>query len=727
MLGYEPNEFDANFENWLQLIHPDDRERAVGVAQEYLKTKPDVYENKFRLRTKTGEYRWIRAHARVVDRDADGNALYMIGNHEDVTEGMAARESLIESEELFRTVFEQSAVGVAQVRPDGRFARVNTKFCEISGYSPEELRQRTVGDISHPDDMSIDNKYVAQVMKGERDSFDIEKRYVRKDGGVVWIKLFSNVVRDANGDVKYAIATIADITEARDSAERIRESEVKFRALVDNTVDWVWQVDTSGRYTYVSPNVGRIIGYSPEELLGKTPFDLMQPEEALRIGQAFAEIAGRREPIIALEDMMMHKDGRLVIFETNATPVFDGKEAFFGYFGICRDITEGKRAEEALRNTERLESLGILAGGIAHDFNNLLGGVFGYIDMAREVLGRESVALAREYLEKACEAMDRARNLTQQFLTFTRGGGPTVRAARVEPLIANAAGMALSGSAIGCRYDIDEGLWSAVVDENQIGQVINNIVINARQAMASKGEIRVSARNRDIKDEEQEAVVPGTYVEVVIADSGPGIRPETIGRIFDPFYTTKEKGSGLGLATSYSIVKRHRGHLWVESEPGAGAKFTILLPALPEEKDSAGPGFAKAISGSGRVLVLDDVPLIAEMAADMLRGLGYEVRTYASGAEAVRAYQAARETGTPFDAAVLDLTVPGEMGGEEVMEKLRAIDPKVKALVSSGYADSPVMSRYREYGFGGAVVKPYRTRELAWAMHDLLSGRDQEG
>jgi two-component system cell cycle sensor histidine kinase/response regulator CckA len=368
---------------------------------------------------------------------------------------------------------------------------------------------------------------------------------------------------------------------------------------------------------------------------------------------------------------------------------------------------------------QKLESLGILAGGIAHDFNNLLTSVIGNLSLmelyARS--GKDVIGL----LEETRNASQQTKSLTQQLLTFSKGGEPVRKQVCISKLVRDAVRFALSGSRVRYELSTPDDLWWAEIDEGQIHQVINNLLINAEQAMPRGGELEVSAENVVVQANDTLPLKGGKYVKISIRDHGVGIPEKFLDRIFDPYFSTKPQGSGLGLAITYSVVRKHKGHINVESELGVGTTFHLYLPAsdrqifvLEEMKEE------RPRTGRGRVLLMDDQPDIRKMVKRMLTHLGYQVEVAGNGQEAIALYQEAVKSPEAFDAVILDLTIPGGMGGKEVIQKLREIDPQVKAIVSSGYANEAVMSDYEQYGFRGVVAKPYEIKELSEIVSKVI-------
>jgi PAS domain S-box-containing protein len=383
---------------------------------------------------------------------------------------------------------------------------------------------------------------------------------------------------------------------------------------------------------------------------------------------------------------------------------------------VIIDITGRKQAEaerlkleQQMQQTQKLESLGILAGGIAHDFNNLMGGIFGYIDLANEESDNRKVTM---YLSKAMNTIDRARGLTAQLLTFAKGGAPVQKITPLFPFVQETANFALCGSNVSCCFDIAENLLSCNIDKNQISQIIDNIVINAQQAMPGGGAITISAKNIVLEIHEHFTLAPGDYVKISISDSGIGIPKEIVPRIFDPFYSTKTKGHGLGLTTCYSIINRHGGAIDVESEQGKGSTFHIYLPASKKSGIVNAPSVVRH-TGSGTIIVMDDEEVMRDSIRKMLEKLGYSVECKNNGKEVVEFFLNVTKNKHDISGLILDLTVPGGMGGKEAIAEIRKLNAKIPVFVTSGYADDPIIKNPAEYGFTASICKPFRKFELA--------------
>ncbi len=420
--------------------------------------------------------------------------------------------------------------------------------------------------------------------------------------------------------------------------------------------------------------------------------------------------------------LLCGRDGSEHIVEISAAPIRNRQDLKLGTVYVFRDITEKHRLEEERQKAEKLESLGLAAGGIAHDFNNLLTAIIGNLSLSM----MNAPVGARERIEASKKASLRAQELAQQLLTFAKGGAPIKRTASMRQLLLDTVGFSLSGTNSRMQFTIPEDLWPVDVDAGQISQVISNLAVNAVQAMSEGGTLYVAGENIDFTAPNAPPIpptlIPGRYVRIEVQDEGPGIPEEIAKKIFDPYFTTKPKGSGLGLATSYSIIKNHDGIIQLESNPSiGGARFILHIPAseaeiIPEEVAPVVKSARK-----GKILVLDDEEIICELVAYALTPLGYTVEQALDAPTAIAKYQTAMNKGIPFDVVIMDLTIPGGMGGKDAVVKLREIDPNVRAIVSSGYAMDPIMSRYRDHGFAGVIAKPYDVAELEQAVASVLN------
>jgi two-component system cell cycle sensor histidine kinase/response regulator CckA len=513
--------------------------------------------------------------------------------------------------------------------------------------------------------------------------------------------------------------------EARRENKRIEEalwdSERNYRDLVERANDGICVVQ-DGLVKFTNSQLARIWGGDVQETIGMSFANYIFPDELHKVVDRYKRrMAGEQLPSV-YQTALVRKDGSRVEVELNVgVIVYKEKPAELIFI---RDISDRKKMEEEQQRLARLESIGTLAGGIAHDFNNILTAMLGNISLAKMEAHPGSELYSR--LEDAEKASIRARDLTKQLLTFSKGGAPVRKMASLKELVQDTASFALRGSNVKCQFSIPDDLWQAEIDEGQISQVINNLVVNGQQAMPAGGTIELRAENITINRQQSLGrILPlgqGDYVRITVADQGTGISQEHLARIFDPFFTTKQKGSGLGLATSFSIVRNHGGHLGVESKLGYGSTFYVYLPASTKTATAVKKEKEKTtLPAKARILVMDDEETVREVAGRMLKHIGYEDTEFAAdGTEAIKFYKEAMKSGKPFDAVILDLTIPGGMGGKQTIQKLREIDPEVKSIVSSGYSGESAIAEYKEYGFKGMVAKPYTIDQLRQALHDLI-------
>ena len=422
---------------------------------------------------------------------------------------------------------------------------------------------------------------------------------------------------------------------------------------------------------------------------------------------------------------LISRNGADTMVMCSASPICHQNGTVLGAVVVIRDMSERIKIEHELQKASKLESVGTLAGGIAHDFNNLLMSILGNISLAKLSLPPETRAFSQ--LLEAEKASLLAKGLTQQLLTFAKGGQPVKKPVRLVPILENATQLILRGGRIQSAFRFPNDLWDLYADESQLNQAFHNLILNAQQAMPQGGTLEIEADNFPTTERQNTPGLPlenHPHVRIRIKDSGCGIPLENLSRIFDPYFTTKSYGSGLGLATTYSIITSHNGHMEVASTIGKGTVFTIYLPASSVRAMIPPLPTSDLRLGQGKILVMDDEEAIRLLLEQMLRHLGYTVEVTQNGEEAIERYVKAQELGQPFSALILDLTIPGGLGGKDTIQRLRLLDPQVRGIVSSGYSNDPVLSHFHSYGFQGMVAKPFRLDELSEALYQVLSKRE---
>ena len=486
--------------------------------------------------------------------------------------------------------------------------------------------------------------------------------------------------------------------------------------------DGVIATDTDGTVMLLNKVAEELTGWSSHDAVGRKldeVFSIIDEQTGGPCISPVENVLKGKTVNLSGRIILVNRDGTERLIADSAAPIRDRDSRIAGAIIVFRDVTEKRKLEAEILKNQKLESLGLFAGGIAHDFNNLLTGILGNVSLAK--MYAKSEHRVTEKLDEAEKASLRARDLTQQLLTFSKGGSPVKKAAFVTDLIRDSVNFVLSGSNIKSSFNIPDNIRTVEVDEGQFSQVINNLTINAIQAMPEGGTITITVENIYLEPQSRFPLPAGMYVKISLRDEGTGIPADKLANIFDPFYTTKPEGNGLGLTTSYSIIRKHDGHIECESKPGKGSTFHIYLPAsnrqvIPKQEHE-GPG--DRAPGKGRILLMDDEDMILKVGVDILTYLGYEVLTAHDGKEFLKIFRAAKKEGNPFYAVIMDLTIPGGMGGRETISKLLKIDPHVKAVVSSGYSNDPILGDFRKYGFSGAVTKPYRVEELENIMHTI--------
>jgi two-component system cell cycle sensor histidine kinase/response regulator CckA len=666
--------------------------------------------------TSNGSQRYTFFDAAPV-RDRAGEIVAVIQTVQDITERKRAEEELELKNVILSTQLETSIDGILVVDECNTIKSCNRRFVDLWNIPPEL--------VEAGDDTPVLQLVATRVADPESFVERIKYLYEHKDAkSRDEIPLLDGRVFDRysapllGADEKYfgRVWYIRDITERKQMEEALRESEERYRRLVEHSPEAIF-IHNSGRFVFMNPAAAKLLGAEcPEDLYGRAALDFVHPDYLEMVRQRIENARSFGDNPLT-EELLVRLDGSTVPVEM--VSIHFNYQGMGSVLAIARDVSERKKMQEELLNAQKLESLGILAGGIAHDFNNILTGILGNLSMAKTRLD-PAHTIAR-YLDDCEKAVGQASKLTRQLLTFARGGEPVKKLINPAPLISETASFALRGSNVRSVLQLDPQLWSVEADSGQLNQALQNILINAVQAMPGGGEVTIRARNELLEPENTNQLPPGNYLRIEVEDCGCGIPSEHLARIFDPYFTTKPEGNGLGLASVYSIVKRHGGVVNVSSSVGAGSCITILLPSLPGgqpeiEALKKGP----ELVGTGRILIMDDEELIRDIASEILAFMGYDVESCANGKEAVEMFRNARQKGLSFDAVILDLTIPGGMGGKEAAAHMLEIDPDAVLIVSSGYSNDPVIANFRQYGFSGVVSKPFDAEGLALELERLI-------
>ena len=544
---------------------------------------------------------------------------------------------------------------------------------------------------------------------------------ISKSGKELCIEDSAAPILDASGLVNGVVVVFYDVTERKKMQGQLEESEEKYRSFIEHFNGIAFQLNSDYTPIFINGAIKEITGYSKKDFMdGSLTWNkIINPDDLkmMNITNSRHKLSDKDE--LEQEYRIVCKDGSLRWVHTLMQKIYNDSGTLVRMQGIVHDVSDKKIMEAELIRSQKLESLGVLAGGIAHDFNNLLTAIFGNIGLAKLFIKPEEKSYQR--LDEAEKALVRAKDLTQQLLVFSKGGAPILQTIDIRDVINTSASFALRGSNVQFVFEANPDLWPVDFDEGQLSQIIQNLVINADHAMPDGGEVAIRCKNMVLKHNDY-TLPDGNYVRIVVTDEGTGITPENLKNIFDPYFTTKEHGSGLGLATIYSIVKNHNAHISVDSVVGKGTSFEILIPASESavtKADSATD--LDLLKGRGKVLIMDDQDIILEFAKNALQQFGYTVACAYNGEEAIRKYRAAMHTNDAYDLLIMDLTVPGGMGGKEAMIGLKKLDPDVKAIVSSGYSGNPVMSEYKKYGFCAVLKKPFKIKELVITVKNNIS------
>ena len=624
--------------------------------------------------------------------------------------------------------------GMLMISKEGLISYVNKALERIVGFKSREM----IGYPFHDprwnfkciDEVSDSEESVFQsVFQTGQDLKDKICRMGNEKGNQSIFFVNATLHHDEQGNIGGVAAIIRDCTELNRVKAENQEIKTVYERLAQYADEAIFRIQAdTGRMIYINDAAQEILGYSLADYLSnaRVPIKVIHSEHLKNWIAAVDEKKGAKNVLRNIIIDCTGSEGQTVMMEFTVIAVRNDAGDILYFECIGRDITVRRFMEAELAKAQKLESIGLLAGGIAHDFNNIMTAVFGSLALAKmEAIPGSSLHTRLVSAEEHCM---RAKTLTRKLLTYSRGGSPQRKTASIANVIRDAVNLSLSGKNIDCRFELPDGLWSAQIDESQMHQVVHSLVTNAAEAMPQGGTIEIGAQNVNLTADQIQQLKAGHYIKWFVRDRGVGISHEHMKKLFDPYFTTKQmgsvKGMGLGLAICYSIVKSHEGMMMVDSTPGSGTTFTVYIPASNGEKDEKRPTAAKDTEVAPRqnVLLVDDEQILLDVTGSMLQHIGYNVVTAKNHGDAMEYYQRAKEEGNPFALIIMDLTMRGDEGGEIAIGRWKNAHPEVKAVISSGYMNDPVIEEYWKYGFVGAMIKPYSLMELKSSLEKILTG-----
>jgi len=722
LLGYSRDEI--HHLSFFDITHPEDRAATEALSREVRSGKTDYYQQEKRYLSKDGRVVWAIVRATGVNDDS-GKIAYWLGIIEDITERKLAGMALQESENRYRTIFDNvsEAILVADIA-NRKFRYANSAACKLLQYSGEEFEALTVEDI-HPQEARTE---VLQRFNAQSQGDQLTGKHVpclRKDGSLVYCDINATVMT-IDGR-KCNVGFFQDTTVRRRVEADLKESEEKYRSILENIEEGYYELDPEGNFSFFNDAVGRLLDCRPEQLTGMNYRAFTTGKTTEKLYKSFSEVYRSKQPSKMSEFEVITGSGKKKTVEISILLMRDRKGEPSGFRGIMRDVTERHLAEKEreklttqIQQSQKMEAIGTLAGGIAHDFNNLLMGIQGNVSLI--LLDKEKDQREYEYLKNIENLVLRGSDLTRQILGFARGGKYRVKPTNLNLLVEKTADMfSRTKREITIHQTYQPDLWSVDADQGQIEQVLLNLFVNAWQAMPEGGDLYLTTENISLTARDQERtydIAPGKYVRVSVTDTGIGMEKKVQARIFEPFFTTKEvgRGTGLGLASAYGIIKNHNGIIRVYSEVGHGTTFRLYLPATskPLQKESRSNG--KVLKGSGTILLVDDEPAVAQVGKDMIEKLGYKVLLATGGAQALSIFKKHNEM---IKLVILDMIMPGISGGE-TYDKIKELNPDAKVLLASGYSLNGQATQFMKRGCNGFIQKPFNLRILSQKIRAIL-------
>ena len=643
----------------------------------------------------------------------------------DITIHKRMENELIQSEEKYSKVFMSSPIPIVITNiNDGVIISANLSFKKTFGYTIWEMIDHSV--LPHDLGIIVDKKeregYI-KILKKSGYVDDYEVKFKNKKGVIIAGVLSARII-DLQGK-KYMLSMIRDVSENKRAEEALATERERLAVTLRSIGEGVITTDLEGNIININNKAEALTGWRFDEVYGK-PLNKILKIKSDNSGKTNADLIDKVLKTGAVIEVtnqikLISKNDKEITITVILTPIINSENKIIGAVLVFRDETEKQKMTESLQKIDKLNSLGVFAGGLAHDFNNLLTGIFGYIELEKlEMEGRKERS---DNIDRSLEVLNRARDLIKQLLTFSKGGSPSRKITIMAPLLKKSVQFALSGSKIKVKYKIPANLWNAEIDSHQIEQVIDNIVLNARDAMPSGGVVTVIAENINLQAGKIPSLKEGAYIKLTFKDTGTGIQEEHLSRIFDPFFTTKKKGHGLGLATAFSIISKHNGYIDAESVLHKGTSFYVILPAVKKAKAAKIPKKEQNVKVTGRVLLMDDEKYIRDFTIKLLRFKGFDAVSSKDAEDALVKYRKALKVKKPFDVVILDLTVPGGKGGKEAIIEIRKIDKNIPVIASSGYSEDPVIANPRDFGFTDSLRKPYVLSDLMKLLKKYLDGK----
>jgi len=715
VLGYEPA--DIVGESVWTRIHTDDLEVAETTIRNGLRTGCwDTIE--VRYRHADGRHLWFESVGIAVFDDV-GRIVGAILGSRDITDRKEAERKLQEQLEFLQLLIDTIPSPIFYKDVEGRYQSFNRAFIEYVGTDRETLLGKLVQETYPPNLAEIYAEKDNELFN--RPGVQCYDTQFRHSDGSIREVTFNKATFIHQGKVAGIVGVISDITALKQAEQALAEEKERLAVTLGSIGEGVITTDSNGYVTLMNRVAEQITGWTHADAVNKTLDQIFQMpgiHDENCSNETLQTLLRSNFTVIVNNQRLVRRDGQEIIVSVSGAPIRDQRGKSIGTVMVVRDVTNALKLEEELLKVSKMESLEVLAGGIAHDFNNLMTVILGNVTLSRMLLDEDNEA--QSLLIETEKAVKQARSLTQQLLTFARGGQPVKANIQLGQLIKDTTGFALSGSTVLADIEVPDDLWTVEADSGQISQVLNNLVINAVQAMPDGGTVRVKAENVNLTGDQNIPLSNGRYVRISVADTGIGISKENQKKIFDPYFTTKSTGSGLGLSTAYSIIKGHGGYIEVEALADRGAVFRVLLPASAYSEPETVAEIKETSSRQGKILVMDDDKQILKTAQNMLKLIGYDVVLASDGEEALSIYKAALTAGQRFAAVIMDLTIPGGMGGQETLQHLLKLDPGVKAIVSSGYSNDMLMADYKKWGFRGMVPKPYTIEELNDVLRQVI-------